>query len=631
MAGVSDMDKDFGWPGWQTVRVIGRGSFGAVYEIKREVFGHEERAAMKWIAIPQSDKDVEDLMLDGYDEESLTKRFEGYLQDIVREYSMMADMKGCANIVYCDDVKYIQQENGIGWNIFIKMELLTPMAKALGKTIPEEQVIKLGKDMCSALVFCEERNVIHRDIKPQNIFIAPDGTYKLGDFGIAKTAERTTSGTKTGTYKYMAPEVYNNQPYGARADIYSLGLVLYWMLNDRRTPFLPLPPAVPGPTEEDDARRRRFSGEVIPPPAYGSRRLKAIVLKACAFNPEERYRTAQEMLTDLNALTIAAYDDEETAAPYAGGVLHPEKPTTGKITGASTPWRRTEDAYDDADDKTSKVSSSAGKNAGGIPGKAPEKAPEREPEKKPAEPPEKKPESGTSDGKKKGLLLIPAVAVIVLIAVFAIRGLGPKADAKPGATAEPAVETEAPVVTEAPTPEPLRVSLSLSEESLEMGVGEEHTLTADLDAPEGVRVLWESSDPEVAAVTEDGLISAVGVGTAQIIAAASEGDASAACEVDVRIKVTGITFKQTARKVRVGSKPVIEFTIFPADATNQELIWTSSNPSVIEVDENGQIRVLKAGGATIKATTVDGGFTAECKFTVQGGGSSGERPPEILG
>ena len=290
------------WPGWETVRLIGHGSFGAVYEIEREVFGHKEKAALKVITIPQSNGDIDDLLNDGYDEESITARFAGYLQDIVREYSLMADMKGCANIVYCDDVKYVQHDNGIGWDIFIKMELLTALPKALGKSVAEEQVVKIGSDICSALAFCEKRNLLHRDIKPQNIFVSSDGTYKLGDFGIAKTAERTTSGTKTGTYKYMAPEVYNNRPYGAKADIYSLGLVLYWLLNERRTPFLPLPPAMPTSSDEDKARARRFAGEPIPAPAHGSEELKRIVLKACAYEAKDRYQNAEEMLEDLRAL-----------------------------------------------------------------------------------------------------------------------------------------------------------------------------------------------------------------------------------------------------------------------------------------------------------------------------------------
>ena len=329
------------WPGWEVTRLIGTGSFGAVYEIERNLYGNVEKAALKVIHIPQSRSDIEELYNDGFDDESITARFNGYLEDIIREYSLMASLKGNKNVVYCDDVRQIQHEDGIGWDIYIKMELLTPLVKTLGKTVSEDEVINIGIDMCNALVLCKEQNIVHRDIKPQNIFVSKDGVYKLGDFGIAKTAERTTSGTKTGTYKYMAPEVYKSQPYGAAADQYSLGMVLYWLLNERRTPFLPLPSAVKATTVtmEDAARKRRFDGEQIPPPAHGSKQLQSIVLKACAYDPKDRFANAAEMLEALKALknvdaSPAAAVPMGAAAVIAGGAAAgaaADEMTTGTV------------------------------------------------------------------------------------------------------------------------------------------------------------------------------------------------------------------------------------------------------------------------------------------------------------
>ena len=291
------------WPGWETVRLIGRGSFGSVYEIERDVFGHKEKAALKVITIPQSDSDIEELYDSGYDEASVTATFKSHLESIVNEYSLMREMNGVANVVNCDDFRIVPHDDNIGWDIFIKMELLTPLTKAIDKQPSDEQVIQIAKDMCSALILCKKHGIIHRDIKPQNIFVSKNGDYKLGDFGIAKTVEKTSSGTKIGTYKYMAPEVYNNQPYNLTADIYSLGLVLHWMLNERRSPFMPLPPAPAVASQEDEARAKRFSGAPIHAPAHGSEELKRIVLKACAFDPKERYQSAEEMLRDLVKLS----------------------------------------------------------------------------------------------------------------------------------------------------------------------------------------------------------------------------------------------------------------------------------------------------------------------------------------
>lgn len=299
---MANENQRFSWPGWETVELIGRGSFGAVYKIQREVFDDIEKAALKVISIPQNAGDIDDMYSDGYDEESITSAFQSHLKSIVAEYSLMRKMNGCTNIVNCDDVRYVQHDDGVGWDIYIKMELLTPLTKALPAKVSEETVIKIAKDICTALELCKKHEIVHRDIKPQNIFVSDNGDYKLGDFGIAKTVEKTMGGTKIGTYKYMAPEVYNNQPYGSAADIYSLGLVLYWALNDRRMPFLPLPPEKIKAGMDEEARHRRLSGEKLPAPTHGSKRLKEIVLKACAFDPKERYHTATEMLADLKKL-----------------------------------------------------------------------------------------------------------------------------------------------------------------------------------------------------------------------------------------------------------------------------------------------------------------------------------------
>ena len=303
---MSSVDFGNAYPGWETTRLIGRGSYGVVYEIQRDHFGDREKAALKVISIPQNDSDIESLRDDGVDDESISTRYKGFLEEIVREYSLMAKIKGHPNTVYVDDVQYVQHEDGIGWDVYIKMELLTPLTKHLGKdtVFPDEEVLKIGSDMSNILSYCESKNIIHRDIKPQNIFVSEDGTYKLGDFGIAKTAERTTSGTKTGTYNYMAPEVYNNMPYGSKADIYSLGLTLYWLLNEKRGPFLPLPPAVSKVSDEEKARARRFRGDQIPAPAHGSEELKTLVLRACAFDPKERYQSASELREDLENIRV---------------------------------------------------------------------------------------------------------------------------------------------------------------------------------------------------------------------------------------------------------------------------------------------------------------------------------------
>lgn len=293
------------WPGWETVRIIGRGGYGAVYEIARcDCNGEIERAAMKVISIPQNPGVIETMYSEGYDTESITRTLEKYSNDIVSEYSIMRKLNGTANVVSCDDYRKVHHADGFGWDIFIRMELLTPLTKALPEHVSEDTVLKIALDLTSALELCSRFSIVHRDIKPQNIFVSGLGDYKLGDFGIAKTMERTMNGTMIGTYNYMAPEVFSSRPYGSAADIYSLGLVLYWLLNERRLPFLPLPPAALSAEEDEQARIRRLRGERIPAPKNGSAALRRIVLKACEFKPENRYQSAAEMHEDLQRCRI---------------------------------------------------------------------------------------------------------------------------------------------------------------------------------------------------------------------------------------------------------------------------------------------------------------------------------------
>lgn len=267
------MTTNNSWYGWEKVRRIGRGGYGEVYEIHRSLGSHKEKAALKLIRIPADVAEVEMLQRNNYSIASITKRYEQQRDQIVQEYQMMQRLRGNPNIVQCNDIQIDSNPDGFGWQIGIRMELLTPLDRYLGKNITQQQVIDVGVQICNALIACKNNNIIHRDIKSDNILVAEDGTIKLGDFGIAKVSEFTAPGTSIGTPGFEAPEVYNHREYGASADIYSLGLVLYWMLNERTKPFLPLPPEAPTALQEAEARERRYRGEPLPAPKNGSQEL----------------------------------------------------------------------------------------------------------------------------------------------------------------------------------------------------------------------------------------------------------------------------------------------------------------------------------------------------------------------
>lgn len=295
------------WPGWQVARMIGKGSFGQVYEIRRDIFGTVERSALKVIGLPHKDDEIRRLSEQGHSREQIAQYFSRCREEIMREYSLMAEIKGHPNMVYCDDFRQVLRPDGIGWDIHIKMELLQSLFEVMPAYYSEAMVLQLGKSLASALALCEKKGILHRDIKPENVFFSDSGEFKLGDFGVAKLAQHTGRGTTIGTFDYMAPEVYYSQPYGPSADLYSLGVLLYWAMNDRRIPFLPEGTAIPTGAQKEAAWLRRMEGQPIPPPVNGSPELVQIVMTAMAHDPARRYPSAAHMLQALQRLKAAPF------------------------------------------------------------------------------------------------------------------------------------------------------------------------------------------------------------------------------------------------------------------------------------------------------------------------------------
>ncbi|MCL2082889.1 MAG: protein kinase [Oscillospiraceae bacterium] len=306
------------WGVWKIESVLGEGSFGKVYKAVREEFGKEYYCAIKHISIPKSNEEIRQFMDESMsdDRSVASEYFHQIVKNITDEISVMYSLKGNnKNIVSYEEHLVIPKENGVGHDIFIKMELLTDLLKKAKESFSVGDAVRLGIDMCSALELCNSKDLIHRDIKPQNIFISDDNHYKLGDFGIARQLEKTSSGlSKKGTNSYMAPEVFKGEDYGASVDIYSLGIVLYRLLNDNRLPFLPLPPTTPTFNDQETALQRRIQGEKIPPPSHVDTKLSNIILKMCAYNRADRYKNPSEAKNDL-----LAYGDKNGLLSLKGG------------------------------------------------------------------------------------------------------------------------------------------------------------------------------------------------------------------------------------------------------------------------------------------------------------------------
>ena len=202
----------------------------------------------------------------------------------------------------------------ISWDIYIRMELVQDLGSFLAeKGMTRQQILRLGMDMCQALIACERANVIHRDIKVDNVFFNGFDSFKLGDFGISKQLEKTQSAlSQKGTNMYMAPEVFRAEKYDHTVDIYSLGIMLYRLLNRGRFPFQPPADKQMFANDSQKAMAQRLGNAPMPAPAMADEQLSAIILKACAYQAKDRYQSARDMLAALTEYQqTVRYDGSE--------------------------------------------------------------------------------------------------------------------------------------------------------------------------------------------------------------------------------------------------------------------------------------------------------------------------------
>lgn len=308
-----DMHEIQTWPGWQMVAPLGEGSFGKVYEIEHTDYGETYRAALKVITIPSREVNAESIFLtkqSGVDTESY---YENYVADIMKEVAVMSKFVGNSNIVSYQGHMVLHDPGTMRWDILLRMELLTPLTKYVSVNgFSDAKLVQMGIGLCRALELCEQHGIIHRDIKLANIFVSDNGDFKLGDFGIARSmgsADLTMS--RKGTLGYMAPEVYRNGRYGHKADIYSLGMVMYTILNNWRPPFLPEGEYTD--TDRENAAIKRLTARQLPPPATGDPVLQDIIMKALSYDPEMRFSHASEMRAALekyqSGIRMVEYDN----------------------------------------------------------------------------------------------------------------------------------------------------------------------------------------------------------------------------------------------------------------------------------------------------------------------------------
>src|SRR5947209_13887743 len=168
--------------------------------------------------------------------------------------------------------------------------------------------IDYARQILGALAFAHRNGIVHRDIKPHNIVVGPDGRLKVTDFGIARSgaSQMTEAGSIVGTAQYLSPEQARGAPVDPRSDLYSLGVVVYEMLTGK-VPFT-------GDTPVEIAMKHlsqvpKPPSEIRPEVPHD---LDAVVMRALAKDPEQRYGSAEEMDADLARVARGVSVSRET-------------------------------------------------------------------------------------------------------------------------------------------------------------------------------------------------------------------------------------------------------------------------------------------------------------------------------
>jgi len=191
---------------------------------------------------------------------------------------------------------------------YLVMEYLpggTLKQRLAGGPMPWREAIRLLLPIARALDYAHRQGMIHRDVKPSNILITEDGDPLLTDFGIAKildeeaTVDLTGTSAAVGTPEYMAPEQATSKSVDARADIYSLGIVLYEILTGRKPFVADTPMAVLIKQATEPLPRPTQFTRDLPP------RLEQTLLKALAKNPDDRYQSMGELAAALEGMNEA--------------------------------------------------------------------------------------------------------------------------------------------------------------------------------------------------------------------------------------------------------------------------------------------------------------------------------------
>ncbi len=294
---------------YDLVRVLGKGAMGIVYEGRDPNL--DRRVAIK------------------------TVKVENLSEEAAAEYEarFRTEARSAARLQHPNIVSVYDSDRD-GDIAFLVMEFIQgdDLKHHIDKGVRYslEQSLKMIRDLLSALDYAHKQGIVHRDIKPANLLIEPGGRVKLTDFGVARiqdSGEATrTQGSMVGTLKYMSPEQVQGQKIDSRADLFSVGVVLYQLLTDKR----------PFDGDNDFSIIHQIIGHTPAAPTSFNARLPdaidAVVARALAKDREQRFASARDFATALQSAIRKAEDS--TIVPPADPLRKADAAGTGSKAGS---------------------------------------------------------------------------------------------------------------------------------------------------------------------------------------------------------------------------------------------------------------------------------------------------------
>lgn len=273
----------------------------------------KEKFILKQISIPESQTQVNAMLLTGAcaDKAAAQRYYADITQGLVEEIHLLerlAQTRGFAAFFSHQTTPKEGDETGMDlWVLSPYRTTLTAYAKRNAMT--HLNAVNLGIDLCAALTLCRKAGYLYQNLKPENIFVTPQRQFQVGDFGFLPL-DHLTYATFPAKYRspFAAPELFDDfGEMNGTIDLYALGMVLYLVYNGGQGPFA---------ESQDGAEARRLKGDPLPPPAYADYEMAAIILKATAFHPADRWQSPEAMGQALvSYMQRNSVNDSVIAAP----------------------------------------------------------------------------------------------------------------------------------------------------------------------------------------------------------------------------------------------------------------------------------------------------------------------------